>query len=191
LLAWSDEALGGRGFVNWAPFSHPQLGPVEIGGWDAAYCWRNPPPERLEAEVARFPEWLVWHALISPRIVIAAFEAVRLGEGVYRLRLLVDNEGWLPTYVSKKALERKAARAPVAEIELPEGAVLETGKVREEMEHLEGRAYKSPAAIGWVADSTEERAKLEYVVRAKPGDRVRVSVRCERAGTASAEVVLE
>ncbi|MBM3495764.1 MAG: carboxypeptidase, partial [Armatimonadetes bacterium] len=191
LLAWNDEALGGRGFVEWKTFDHPQLGAVEIGGWDSAFCWRNPPPDRLEAEVARFPRWLLWHALISPHIVIAGFEAVKLGEGVYRLRLLVDNQGWLPTYVSKKGLERRASRPPVVEIELPEGAVLETGKVREELEHLEGRAYKSPAAIGWVSDPTEERAKLEYVVRAKVGGTVRVNVRCERAGTASAQLTLD
>jgi murein tripeptide amidase MpaA len=190
LLAWSDEALGGRGFVAWRPFDHPQLGRVEIGGWDSAYCWRNPPPERLEAEVARFPRWLLWHALISPQIVIERFEAVPLGEDAYRLRLVVENVGWLPTYVSKKAQERKAARAPVVELRLPDGARLEMGKVRQELEHLEGRAYKSPSAIGWVADPTEERAKVEYVIRAQPGQRVGVTVRCARAGTASAEVTL-
>ncbi len=190
LLKWSDEALQGRGFVEWRAYEHPQLGTVEIGGWDSAYCWRNPPPERLEAEVARFPRWLLWHALISPRIVIKHVEAIPLGDGVCRLRLVVENEGWLPTYCSKKALERKAARAPVVEIELPEGASLEIGKVREELAHLEGRAYKSPSAIGWVADPTEERAKLEYVIRGGSGRSARVVVRCERAGQAEAEVTL-
>ncbi|PJF26310.1 MAG: carboxypeptidase, partial [Phototrophicales bacterium] len=34
MLKWSDEALGGRGYVNWYPFDHPQLGRVELGGWD-------------------------------------------------------------------------------------------------------------------------------------------------------------
>ncbi len=190
LLKWSDEALGGRGFVEWKPFEHPQLGTVEIGGWDSAYSWRNPPNERLEAEVARFPRWLLWHALISARIVIKGVEAVSLGNGVCRLRLVVENEGWLPTYGSKKALERKAARAPVVEITLPEGATPEIGKVREELPHMEGRAYKSPSAIGWVADPTEERAKLEYVIRGGSGGAVRILVRCERAGRAEAEVKL-
>ncbi|MBM3458690.1 MAG: carboxypeptidase, partial [Armatimonadetes bacterium] len=32
MLRWNDEKLGGRGFVEWKPFSHPQLGEVEIGG---------------------------------------------------------------------------------------------------------------------------------------------------------------
>ena len=60
LLKWSDEALGGRGYVDWYPFEHPQLGKVELGGWDMLYAWRNPPPEFLEQEVALFPDWLVF-----------------------------------------------------------------------------------------------------------------------------------
>ena len=32
LLKWSDETLGGKGYVDWYPFEHPQLGPLEIGG---------------------------------------------------------------------------------------------------------------------------------------------------------------
>ncbi|NLI00739.1 MAG: carboxypeptidase [Chthonomonadales bacterium] len=190
LLKWNDEVLGGKGFVEWRSFDHPQLGRVEIGGWDSAYCWRNPPPERLESEVARFPRWLLWHALISPRIVIERFEATKLSDGVYRVRLVVDNEGWLPTYVSKKALERKAARAPVAELALPDGVELQVGKIREELPHLEGKAYKSPGAIGWVADPSEERTKKDYILRGSAGDTVKVTVRCQRAGAACAVVTL-
>ena len=34
LLKWSDEQCGGQAHVDWKPFMHPQLGMVEIGGWD-------------------------------------------------------------------------------------------------------------------------------------------------------------
>jgi len=44
LLKWSDEKLNGEGFMPWTPFEHPQLGPVEIGGWKRLYLMRNPPP---------------------------------------------------------------------------------------------------------------------------------------------------
>lgn len=40
---------------------------------------------------------------------------------------------------------------------LPEGATLETGKAREELGQLEGRAYKGSAAIHEV-DTTEDPA---------------------------------
>src|SRR5690606_23746375 len=68
LMRWNDEVLGGTGFVDWYPFDHPQLGRVELGGWDVMYTFRNPPRDRLADEVARFPSWVVFHALISPRL---------------------------------------------------------------------------------------------------------------------------
>jgi len=190
LLEWNDTALSGRGFVEWRPFVHAQLGEVEIGGWDSSFCWRNPPPERLEQEVARFPRWLMWQALVSPRVVVDRFEAVALGHDAFRLLLVIDNEGWLPTYVSKKALERQATRPVVVELELPEGVSLEIGKPRQEVGHLEGRCHKSPSAIGWVADPTEERVKVEYVVRGTPGAIIGATVRSERGGTARVRTTL-
>jgi murein tripeptide amidase MpaA len=189
MLKWSDEVLGGKGYVDWYPFDHPQLGPVELGGWDRLYAFGNPPPQFLEKEVALFPEWLVWHLLISPQLAVYEAGAKALGEAAYRVRLVVHNTGWLPTYVTKKALEKKLVRSVVCEIELPEGAELETGKQREELGQLEGRAYK--AAFPRADDATEDRAKVEWVVRAPQGGTVKVTARHERAGTVVAEVELE
>ncbi|MEO6486539.1 MAG: M14 family metallopeptidase, partial [Thermoanaerobaculia bacterium] len=52
LLRWSDKELGGEGFVKWRKFQHPQLGAVEIGGFDMIRYWFNIPFDRLEKEVA-------------------------------------------------------------------------------------------------------------------------------------------
>ena len=49
---------GGQGHVDWKPFQHPQLGALEIGGWDKMNYWRNPPPHPREREAARFPGWM-------------------------------------------------------------------------------------------------------------------------------------
>lgn len=193
LLAWSDETLGGRGFADWRAFEHPQLGPVEIGGWDMLYCWRNPPPHLLENEIARFADWCVWHALISPRLELLDARAEALGGGVYRVQLAVSNSGWLPSHVSKKALERKAVRGVICEIALPDGAALRTGKAREDIGQLEGRAYVGASAAPWPAVSaaaTTNRAKVEWVVYAPQGGTVTLTARHARAGAVSAEVTL-
>jgi murein tripeptide amidase MpaA len=188
MLKWSDEVLGGKGYVDWYPFEHPQLGPVELGGWDRIYAFRNPPPESLEKEIAPFAGWLVWHLLISPRLELGEANAKQVGENTYRIRLVVQNTGWLPTYVTKKALEKKVVRGVVCEIELPEGAVLETGKPREEVGQLEGRAYKP--AVPDASDATDDRAKVEWVVRAPAGGMVKLTARHERAGVVIGEVRL-
>ena len=191
LLKWNDEVLDGKGYVNWREFDHPQLGKIEIGGWDMAYCWRNPPPQFLEKEIERFPDWLVWHLLISPRLEILEATAALLGADSHRVRLVAANTGWLPTYVMKMALEKKVMRGVAVEIELPEGATLETGKQRTVLGQLEGRAYKDVAAHIWIVDPTDDRLKLEWVVKAPKGGKVKITARHERAGTARAEVSLE
>src|SRR5437588_6077252 len=78
MLKWSDEQLGGKGYIEWYPFVHPQLGQIELGGWDAMYAFRNPPPHLLEKEIAPFSDWLLWHALISPKLEIHSLQAVPL-----------------------------------------------------------------------------------------------------------------
>ena len=191
MLKWSDEVLGGKGYVDWYSFEHPQLGLVELGGWDWLYAFKNPPPEFLEKEIAPFADWLIWHLLISPRLELYEVSAEPLGEDTFHVQLVVQNTGWLPTYVTKKALEKKVVRGMVCEIELPEGASLETGKLREELGQLEGRAYKpSVPGIYDITDVTEDRAKVEWVVRAAKGAVVKLTARHERAGTVVAEVEL-
>lgn len=167
------------------------MGEIELGGWDALYAFRNPPPPFLEKEIAPLADWIIWQGLISPRLEIYDASAVPLGEDVYRVRLVVHNTGWLPTYVTKTALENKVTRGVVCEIELPEGATLEAGKLREETGQLEGRAYKASAPVSWAADPTEDRLKVEWVVRAPMSGEVKVIARHERAGTVRTSIQLK
>jgi murein tripeptide amidase MpaA len=191
MLKWSDEVLEGKGYVDWYPYEHPQLGAVELGGWDQLYAFRNPPPAFLEKEIAPLADWLIWHLLISPRLELWEASAKPLGPGTYHLRLVVHNTGWLPTYVTKRGLEKKLVRGVVCEIELPEGVTLETGEMREEVGQLEGRAYKPPTPVGFAPfDPTDDRAKVEWVVRAPEGGTVRLTARHDRAGQVVAELEL-
>jgi hypothetical protein len=190
LLKWNEEVLKGKGYVDWHTYKHPQLGRVELGGWDRLHMWTNPPLEFLEKEISPFPDWIVWHALISPRLLARETEITSLGKDSYRIRFVVQNEGWLPTYVTKKALERKVTRGVIAEISLPKGASLESGKQREELGELEGRAYK-PVNVDESDEGTTERAKVEWVVKAKKGTRIKLLAKHDRAGVVRVEVVLK
>jgi murein tripeptide amidase MpaA len=193
LMQWNDDALKGKGFVDWYEFDHPQLGRIELGGWNSLYTWTNPPHHLLEKEIAPFSRWLTWHALISPKLEILEASATPVGEAAWRIRMVVQNSGWLPSYVTRMAKQKKLVRGVVCEIELPEGARLETGSQREELEQLEGRAYKPAAANTWAgssADETDDRLKVEWVLRGKRGQAVNLAARHERAGTVRAQVVL-
>lgn len=191
MLKWSDEKLDGKGYVDWYAFDHPQLGKVELGGWNALYAWRNPPPQFLENEIAPFSDWALWHLLISPRLELHSVTASPLGDGHYQIQMVVQNTGWLPSYVSKKALEKKIVRGVIAEIDLPEGASLKTGKLREDIGQLEGWNNLGPALTAWgSADVTNERAKVEWVIFAPNKGTVKLVARHERAGIVRTEVDL-
>lgn len=193
LLKWNDEMLGGEGFVDWYPCQHPQLGSVELGGWNTLYSWSNPPTTLLEREIAKFPRWLLWLLLISPKLELKEAAVERLGGDTWRVRLVVENAGWLPTYVTKRALESRQVRGVVSEIQLPVDAELILGEPREVGGQLEGRAYTpatSSSWAGWGGDATDQRLKAEWVVRAPAGTELQLSARHERAGTVRAAVTL-
>jgi hypothetical protein len=192
LLRWNDEVLGGTGFVDWHPFEHPQLGQVEIGGWDYFRTWTNAPPSLMAAEVAPHSEWAVAHVLASPHLSIRSLSADPIGDGAFRVRLVVENTGWLPTNVSKKALERKAVRPVEAEIDLPDSASIALGTVRQELGQLAGhaRARQMLAMFDGGFDPTDDRAKAEWIVHAAAGTDITVTARHARAGTARANLTL-
>lgn len=191
LLRWSDEELGGKGYIDWYAFEHPELGKIELGGWDEMYFWRNPPHHLLEKEIQRFPQWLIWHLLISPRLELYEASVKPLGGDTYRVRFIVQNTGWLPTYVTQKALQQKLVRGCICSISLPEGATVEMGKVQEDLGQLEGRAYQPSAPTWYVTDITKERGKVEWVVRAPSGSVVALEARHNRAGVVRTEVTLK
>ena len=185
MLKWSDEVLEGKAFVDWTPFSHPQLGAVEIGGWDVQYAFRNPPPHLLEEEIAPLTRWAIWHCLISPKLELLHCEAESLGGTAHKIKAVVQNAGWLPTYVTKQALKAKSVRGVVAVLDLGEGVSIRSGERRVVGPQLEGRAYETASPFGWTADETTDRAFFEWTVDAAPGSECTITICHERAGKVS------
>jgi len=195
LLKWSDEQCAGEAHADWKPFMHPQLGAVEIGGWDKMNFWRNPPPHLREKEVERFPAWMNRIALSLPKLELLRTEVRALGPDTWRIRFAVGNSGWLPAYVTKRALARKVVRGVMFEIHLPQGDAavsLVSGMPRLEGAHLEGHAPKaSLQAFLPNREVTGDRALAEWVVRAPKGTRLALTASADRAGVVRAEVVLD
>lgn len=192
LLQWSDDTLAGKGYVAWYSFEHPQLGTVELGGWDNLYAWRNPPPHLLEKEIAPFSDWLVWQALISPLLTLHTLEVTPLGGDAYRVRVVAQNVGWLPTHVTERANEKKIVRGVVFEIDLPTGAHVVNGDTRVIGPQLVGRSTTASTPVGWgFRADTADLAKCEWVVQAPQGSTATVTVRHPRAGVVRGSVTFE
>ncbi len=174
--------------VEWQPFEHPQLGPVEIGGWDALYSWRNPPHELLEAEVAPQADFAIAFASLAPRLQWRDVKVTTLGDGAYHVLAVVENAGFLPTYVSHRGLAVKAVRPVRLEIELETGMQLVGGKQKVEIGQLEGRSNK--LAVSHEASPTDNRGKAEWVVHAPAGGVLEVRAVAQRAGVLTRDVAL-
>jgi murein tripeptide amidase MpaA len=191
MLRWNDEVLGGRGFVPWHPFEHPQLGAVEIGGWDEFRVLSNAPPQLMEAEIAPHADFAILHALSTPLLTLQSVDVDNTGDGVYRVRVVVQNSGWMPTNVTDKAVERKVVRPIEATITLPYGAELVNGKPKVELGQLAGWSRaRTVWSWGGHVDDTSDRTKVEWIVRAPSGTTIAVECRHDRAGVVRTEVTL-
>jgi murein tripeptide amidase MpaA len=190
LVRWADAELGEQGYVDWYPFEHPQLGTVELGGWDVVHTFFNIPFTRLEREIEPHTEWALFQLALAPRLEVRSLESEPVGSGAYRVRLVLANRGWLPTAGTRKAEERKAVRPLEVELELPDGARLGAGERRVEAGQLEGRAgFRS--TLWWGNDpSTNDLRKLEWVVESPNGGTLRVEARHQRAGVVRGELRL-
>ena len=191
ILKWAEAHAGDAAYVDWYPFDHPQLGAVELGGWNILYTWRNPPAAWMGAEAARNVPFALALGDLLPRIAIHTLEVAALGASEYRLNLVVENSGFLPTFTSEQGKKRQATRPVRAELDLPEGARLVSGRRRVKLGHLEGRSNKLDVSSTWGASGTDNRARAEWVVSAPSGTELSLKVLSERAGTIQATVRLE
>ncbi|MCC6685823.1 MAG: carboxypeptidase [Fimbriimonadaceae bacterium] len=190
MLKWSDEKLDGQGYHDWKPFTHPQLGEVEIGGWDAFNAFRNPPPKFLEKEIAPLGDFAIWQASASPKLELKEVQTAAVGSSI-RIRMAVINSGYLPTTVTKHADMKKLVRGVVGEIsrngEPTHGAGstepewLASGRLRQDAGQLSGWSHVGKGGFGYQFDGTDNMAVFEWVVSG-PGE-YHLVAKHERAGT--------
>jgi murein tripeptide amidase MpaA len=189
ILHWVDEHAEEDAYLDWYLFEHPQLGEVELGGFNQMYTWRNPPPAYMGEEAARNLPFVLSLADMLPRLTLHTLEIKEISENNFRINLVVENIGFLPTYTSLQGKKRKAIRPVRAEIELPHEALLINGKRRVELGHLEGRSNKMDVSI-YSTTPTDNRGRVEWVVKASPETVIQIKVTSERAGGITKQVSL-
>ncbi|MEO7021799.1 MAG: M14 family metallopeptidase [Ktedonobacteraceae bacterium] len=189
IMRWNDEVMHGEAFINWQPFDHPQLGAVEIGGWKSKLYQQNAPLQYLAEMCEKHSQWTLSNASLCPYLTVPHLLVESQGEQIYHILAIVENGGFLPTYTSQKALERKDVRAMEAELVMPDGVEIISGKRWQELGQLEGRSNK---IWNWASGSspTDNRCKLEWVVKGPVGTHLNLVVRAQRAGTLHKDITL-
>ncbi|HEY9845897.1 MAG TPA: hypothetical protein V6D03_06830, partial [Candidatus Caenarcaniphilales bacterium] len=187
ILHWLDQQVGPEAYIDWYSFDHPQLGAVELGGWNTLYTWRNPPPSFMGKEAARNLPFVLSLSEMLPHLTLHTVAIARLGQDTYRLNLVVENTGFLPTCTSQQGQKRSSARPVRVELTLPVGVMLVSGKQRTELGHLEGRSNKLSSAY-YATSPTDNRAHAEWVLQGPPGTIFKLQVHSDRAGIVQREV---
>jgi hypothetical protein len=74
-LKYQDEKYGGKLFVPWKKFKHPELGEGEIGGWKPKYRSNALPGEPLLNVCEKHWQFELFRAGLQPEVVISDAEA--------------------------------------------------------------------------------------------------------------------
>ena len=175
-LAWIDKYVE-DGFVDWQPFDHPHLGPVEIGGFVPGVRV-NPPTEhqdQLAEQQAAFAAALLD---MLPNLELDEPTVERVGGGVWRVGLTLRNRGTLPT---KSAIGVKSRRLPGIVCVIDPDQDLDTARI-----------VSGSRAIRFdVIDGLGASERAEWLVVAEPGDKVNLEVRTPMFGTTRYELTME
>ena len=171
-LKWNDTEMNGKIFVDWQPYDHPQLGKVEIGGFVSKtynpksktylnmMC--NPGPV-FEEFLEKHAEWNNYLVSMSPLIRITDLKAQKFGSGFFKVRVSVQNQGYLPTNVTQQAINNQTAKPVKVNLTLNGGELI-MGEKSVDIGHLRGNR-SLPETVEWMI-KTDGNKKLTIFVDA-------------------------
>lgn len=107
-LEWIDAERDGDGFIEWQPFDHPQLGPVEIGGF-APGARTNPPESMVNGLIDQQAEFVADLLTKLPILEVDAPTVERVGPSLWRIGMSARNTGLLPTVAAIGVKSRRLA----------------------------------------------------------------------------------
>ena len=160
LARFDRERNKGRVFGTWKKVRHPQLGEVEVNGFDPRVGIWNPPYEELAATCAAQSAAFLRVAALVPRVVVEVAKQEAAG-GHTRIELRIANRGYLGTFgvPSAKKLShveplRLTAHGEGVDVVAPAEATVEIG-------HLDGWGaglYGGPSIfMPWTRGNGHER----------------------------------
>lgn len=164
VLAWV-EANAPEAFVAWTPVTLADGTRAEVGGLDP-FIELNPPASVLEPALAAHTETVLDLAGKLARVEILSLDVTSVGGGVYRVKAVAGNRGFLATHTKQ---------ADRAQVHLPVRLTLQTGKG---VELVTGY----PFAVSNRLEGTTGSLTGEWLVRAQPGAKIVIDLTSDNAG---------
>lgn len=161
LLAWHDAHPDEQLFFDWEPFDHPQIGPVEIGGWNWP-LWSNPPLHEMEEICRRGAAFAFQLAEHRPQLQLAV-HADKLDQGIHKVTVDLRNVGALPTHITNQGRKMHPLDGVQVRVLGPTDAEWIIGAPEVDIGHLAAR--DGARRLEWVIRSAAD----EIVVEARSG----------------------
>ncbi len=163
----------GRGWVDWKTFEHPELGPVEIGGFvdedETALLPVDKRDELFAAHHAFVLDAATWH----PRCHIAELSSKHVAGGAFEIEAVIENDGTLPALTATGSRCRRFAE-PRLVLEHGDAAIA-AGRQRHRVRNL---------------GPNGERQSFRWIVVGEAGTTVTLRLRNDPVGGDSKEVTL-
>jgi hypothetical protein len=173
MLKWMDgEKIDG--FVKWAPYKHPKLGDVEIGGF-RPYAAANPPAPKIAELGKTHCDFMLYLASLLPRITVAEKSVTALGGGLFRIAAEIQNSGFLPTSTAQGVTSR-SVKPTMVQLEVAPSDIV-SGDAKTSFFH---------ALAG-----SGRRQKYQWIVKGKPGTPVQLKVMSQKGGTETVSLTLQ
>jgi len=170
LLAFSDESLNGKGFIDWKEFDHPTLGKVEIGG-AVPYVDNTPPESMIDSLLTLQVPWVFTLVKKLPELKIVKTETKSAGSGVHELTAWIQNSSYLPFPTAMGGRNQQPAPA----ILVVKGDVtFLSGKPRTTIGNLEGN---KSIKLSWIIQA-ERPVDITLTIESKNvwGDQKQINI---------------
>ncbi len=169
---WDRVNNHGRVFRPWRKVNHPQLGEVEVGGVDIRVGLSNPPYERIAEVCERQSKAFLRVIAMAPALRVRKARDEAHGDA-RAIDVLVENDGYLPTYVLSSAKKLALDARIFLEIEARGPELLSPPRV--EIGHLEGwgRGLHATSIFHQRSEGNQGSVKTTILARGKGTLRLR------------------
>ena len=161
------------GFVDWKPFTHPELGQVEIGGFKP-YATSGPAAGQMPELASKHSQFTLYLTSLLPRVRFAKHEVKSHGGGIYQIEAVVENQGILPTALQQGVTSR-AVRPTMVQLEVAPEAIISGDIKTSFFQALEGSGA---------------RKKFQWIFSGKKGQKVTVKLQSQKAGSETLSLTL-
>ncbi len=190
-LTWDDKDNGGKGFRDWQPFKHPDLGEVEIGGFRPKFFSQNGPPNLLEDGIKKQALFNLEMAYHLPQSELKDL-SVKCTESnsdsaTFSISITWQNTGELPTAL-KQAQLVKIVQEDRAELEFDKKLL--KGK-SPDVRIITPQTYDKTVRAGYTEPGETKKASFEVRTYSQKSVEGKIKVLSTRGGLIEKSIKLE